>query len=710
VTDGLLSIWAPLSPTDYLQRTNTALPFPLGDHNGQLFVRARHALHAGVTALGLEPGDQVLMPAYHHGSEVEALRRAGIECVFYGATKDLEPDLDELEEIAGPRCRALYLIHVMGFPRDAARWRRWCDEQGLLLIEDAAQAWLSTVDSRPVGQSADLSIFCLYKMLPLPYVSASYTRTPPVRRGGPRVDDRRRLLALHAAWASGKLPMTRLLDDRLSEHGSGQGQFSIERSSSLGDPTARPGAGSTFLLPRMAWEHVAQVRRENYRLLAEQLADEVPAPFDHLLEGASPFAFPIEVPDKAAVIRRLVDRGVQPVDFWSTPHPAVPPAAAASAADRRARTVALPVHHRLSASDLDRIVSAVSPDRRSETPLQLERVADLDQLRPEWTDLAIRTRNVFASWEWNRLWWEHFGKGRKLTAFALRDASGTLRGILPLYLWAERPMKVGRFLGHHAGDQLGPICAPGDQPAVARAIRSLLQKRAWDVVVGEQLPAASVWSRRLPGRVVNREGSPIVCLRESWEETTGSWSRRLRKELRQDDRRIRDEHEVRITTVTEQDDLDEALDGFFQLHLARWPDGTRFSRQHSFHREFARCALDHGWLRLRHLVVDGESAAARYGFRYGTVESGYQSGWASQFGRYSVGILMVSDTIQQAQADGMKEYRFLRGSEPYKYRFASIDPGLETVVFSAGGVAGAAAAAAPALRAVRSRLRKGVDR
>ena len=143
---GWLSVWPPLPPAVHIRPPIPRLPFPLEAPTCRLFGRVPHALHVGVRQLGLGPGDEVLAPAYHHGAEIEALRQAGIVCRWYDAHGNLEPDEDELDALMSERVRSLYLVHYLGFPQDAARWRRWCDDRGLLLIEDATQAWLSVRD------------------------------------------------------------------------------------------------------------------------------------------------------------------------------------------------------------------------------------------------------------------------------------------------------------------------------------------------------------------------------------------------------------------------------------------------------------------------------------------------------------------------------------------------------------------------------------
>lgn len=174
----------PLPLSTYLRPPRKKMPFPLGDPRCRLFSLARRGLFAGVKALGLRPGDELLVPAYHHGSEIEALLKAGLVCRFYDVGEEsLDPDGRGLEALLGPRVKALYLTHYLGFPQDAARWRKWCDERGLLLVEDAAQAWPGSRDGAPVGSHGDLSILCLYKTFGLADGAAVLCGSPPEASG-----------------------------------------------------------------------------------------------------------------------------------------------------------------------------------------------------------------------------------------------------------------------------------------------------------------------------------------------------------------------------------------------------------------------------------------------------------------------------------------------------------------------------------------------
>jgi dTDP-4-amino-4,6-dideoxygalactose transaminase len=354
MSEGLLEAWPPLPPGAWLRRPAARMPYPLEEPSCTFYSRARHALFLGLRALGLERGDEVLMPAYHHGSEVEAAIRAGASCVFYEGSERLEPDLEELEGLVGPRTRALHLTHYLGFSQDASRWRAWCDQRELLLVEDAAQSWLTQDASGPVGRAGDLVVFCLYKTFGIPDGAAvvmRIARAPGVHDGaGPWG-----LVRRHAAWLAAR---SGLVAEAVTRRRAEPTRYVAEEDFALGEP-APPNALGQKLLRRLVAQDAAAARRLAYRRLLSELGDLVPAPFAECPDGASPFIFPVEVDDKKAQLAALAAGRISALDLWSVPHPALDAARFPAAARRRERTVGLPVHQELRAVDLDRIAAAL---------------------------------------------------------------------------------------------------------------------------------------------------------------------------------------------------------------------------------------------------------------------------------------------------------------------------------------------------------------
>ena len=336
----------------------------------------------------------------------------------------------------------------------------------------------------------------------------------------------------------------------------------------------------------------------------------------------------------------------------------------------------------------------------TDPPLALEPLDGLSSAREEWTALAERAGNVFATWEWADAWWRVYGHDRPLALTACRNGAGQLVGILPLYRSARGPVRMLRFLGHGPADQLGPVCAPEDRRAVADALKRLLaERRDWNVMLAERLAPAEGWVGMLGGTVVHREESPTLQIGgRSFDEFLASRSKNFREQVRRRARKLAREHEL-VIRLADADSLERDLDTLFRLHDARWSEAEEETSafdadRRAFHGAFAQHALERNWLRLWVLEADGQGVAAWYGFRFAQIDWYYQSGRDPLWERQSVGFVLMARTIQGAFDDGMLEYRLLRGGEGYKDRFASDDPGIETVALGRGVVGRAALTAA----------------
>lgn len=681
----------PPTPLGALTRSaRNALPFPLEEPNCSLFSLGRHALWQGVQALNLGPGDEVLVPAYHHGSEVEALIAAELSCRFYDTGPKLEPDGEELDRLRNDRVKALHLTHYLGFPQDTSRWRSWCDERGLLLLEDAAQGWLARDHGEPLGSVGDLAIFCLYKAIGVPDGGALIVNAPAPRPESQQAHDLTRLARGHLAWV---LQRANGLGKLASRRSNGRAYVASE-DFALRDPGAPASSATTLLLPRLADENAAAARRANYRILLDALASSVPEPFGSVPAGASPFAFPVVTDDKRGLLQRMAAAGVSAVDLWSEPHPALPAAGFPEAASRRQRIVALPVHQELRPEDLERIADAAVRDRVRSPDLRATIHHSFEPVAKEWDDLAEASGNLFSTREWAQVWWNHFGRGRRMMLTQYRNRRGDTVAIAPLHLASERPLRILRFIGHGPGDQLGPVCAPDDQMRVGHALARSLGQRLlpWDIFLAEQLPGDKAWAKVLGGVALVREGSPVVHFAgRDWEAFIAGLSSKLRQAVGYHERRLARTHEIRFRLSEDQAQLTADLDQLFNLHAQQW--GARSSafggEREAFHRDFARTAFDRGWVRLWLLEVDGEPVAANYNFRFAGIESFYQAGRDQTWNRFSVGLIVLVHALRSALEEGVGEYRLLRGGEQYKYRFADADPGLETVGLGRGAIGGA---------------------
>ncbi|MDD2734674.1 MAG: DegT/DnrJ/EryC1/StrS family aminotransferase [Desulfuromonadaceae bacterium] len=121
------------------------------------------ALDIAVQALGLGPGDEVILPAFTIISCAAAVVRAGAHPVLVDADPlTWNMDVSQVAEKITPRTRAIMMVHIYGLPVDMAPLLELAGRHGLKIIEDAAEMHGQTYNGRPCGSFGDISTFSFY--------------------------------------------------------------------------------------------------------------------------------------------------------------------------------------------------------------------------------------------------------------------------------------------------------------------------------------------------------------------------------------------------------------------------------------------------------------------------------------------------------------------------------------------------------------------
>jgi perosamine synthetase len=121
------------------------------------------ALHLALAALGVRPGDEVLVPDLTYVAPANAVRYLGGEPVLVDvdpATWCLDPA--GLEAVITPRTKGIIAVDLYGHPADMDAVLSVAAIHGLWVVEDAAEAHLARYKDRVVGSLADLTTFSFY--------------------------------------------------------------------------------------------------------------------------------------------------------------------------------------------------------------------------------------------------------------------------------------------------------------------------------------------------------------------------------------------------------------------------------------------------------------------------------------------------------------------------------------------------------------------
>ena len=125
------------------------------------------ALILAVRALGIGPGDEVIVPANSYIASVIGVTENGATPVFVDADEYMEIDADRIEEKITDRTKAVLPVHLFGQSSRMDKIAQICRKHGLALIEDCAQCHGSTFRGKLTGTFGDIGCFSFYPTKPL---------------------------------------------------------------------------------------------------------------------------------------------------------------------------------------------------------------------------------------------------------------------------------------------------------------------------------------------------------------------------------------------------------------------------------------------------------------------------------------------------------------------------------------------------------------
>jgi dTDP-4-amino-4,6-dideoxygalactose transaminase len=121
------------------------------------------AIHFALLALGIGPGDEVIVPAHTFIASASGVSYTGAKPVFVDSLADTwEVDPSAVEKAITTKTRAVIVVHLYGVPCELYELKRIAMDHGLALIEDCAQAHGALYQGRKVGSIGEVSAFSFY--------------------------------------------------------------------------------------------------------------------------------------------------------------------------------------------------------------------------------------------------------------------------------------------------------------------------------------------------------------------------------------------------------------------------------------------------------------------------------------------------------------------------------------------------------------------
>jgi perosamine synthetase len=159
--DAILSGWVAQGPR--VGEFERAFVAHIGATEGIAVSSCTAGLHLAMVALGLGPGDEVVVPSLSFIATANAVRYVGATPVF----ADVDPDslnltVDTIAEALTASTRAVVVVHQAGVPADLDPIRTLCESRSVTMVEDAACAIGSTYRGSYIGSGSGLAAFSFH--------------------------------------------------------------------------------------------------------------------------------------------------------------------------------------------------------------------------------------------------------------------------------------------------------------------------------------------------------------------------------------------------------------------------------------------------------------------------------------------------------------------------------------------------------------------
>jgi perosamine synthetase len=162
VLDCIESNWIS-SRGQYIERFERSFADFCGVKHAVTCTNGTVAIHLALLALGIGPGDEVIIPTLTFIATANAVRYCGATPVLVDCedqTWNIDPA--QIEAKITPRTRAIMVVHLYGHSVDMGAIQEIATRRGLYLVEDAAEAAGATYKGKVVGSMGDVSTFSFF--------------------------------------------------------------------------------------------------------------------------------------------------------------------------------------------------------------------------------------------------------------------------------------------------------------------------------------------------------------------------------------------------------------------------------------------------------------------------------------------------------------------------------------------------------------------
>jgi CelD/BcsL family acetyltransferase involved in cellulose biosynthesis len=340
-------------------------------------------------------------------------------------------------------------------------------------------------------------------------------------------------------------------------------------------------------------------------------------------------------------------------------------------------------------------ITAVAPAMPVSEGLHVELVTSFDDaqaLAPTWDALVARLDgSLYMTFDWCRVWWRHYGGGRDLRLFVIRDEQG-LAGVLPFFIdrlgLAFGRARVAKLVGSDfTNAMVNPPVEPGRATeACGMAIKQLFEDDRCDVVqigpVSGAIPqlecirrsAADIADVARIARDQESGSHTFFELPEGFDAYLQGLSKNQRSNYRRNVNKLNNAFEFEVDVVRDQPALDREFEAFVEMHQAQWKAVNKLGhfgdwpKSLAYTRDLVETLARVDRVRLIRLIADARVVSYYFCFEfdgtyYWRLPARLTGEEWDQFALGRVGLLKMLETAAAEGATGIEA-----GTGRYEYK------------------------------------------
>ena len=323
---------------------------------------------------------------------------------------------------------------------------------------------------------------------------------------------------------------------------------------------------------------------------------------------------------------------------------------------------------------------------------------EIGDLQPHWDAFVEEVSgDIFLTFDWSRIWWQYYGKGRELCVFIFKNSDQNIVGIIPMFfetIWVCLvPVRIGKIVGcDFTLAQFTLPLHPGYLDSCIKLFLETLKSMQWHILNIGPLAGLSANTESLKDalcrflsdseKVAIRDGivQTYFKLQPTWEKHLACLSKNQRREIVRKyaaiEKKVPNSVANLKTIFADNENFDSIFHAFVNMHQKHWQSIGKcghfgdWPNAFEFHHDVAKAQLQRGRLRLTSVQIYSDILGYEYAYKFGAKYFAFLNARTEEqaYDEIGIGTINFSEQVKLAIGEKVDCIDAMQGKYEYKLR------------------------------------------